>query len=206
MKLHVWILLVVAVLFFYGCAADDEINSTPIVESVPVDNEESTPTDSSTDLESPTTIFESPISPLETPVASSTAMETPIALDQLPTVEPPSPEDDVGAVYGRLIDPEGLPRSEIVIRLGKVIWIEGREGEEGLVVSDRARSPEALTDEWGNFVITDIQPEEYGIVVIEPIQNEPLFVIDPSGEKLRVIEIEAGKVIDLEVIEIDFDY
>jgi len=54
MKLHIWILLVVALLFFYGCATEDENNSTPVVESVPIENDEPSPT-----IESPTTIFES---------------------------------------------------------------------------------------------------------------------------------------------------
>jgi hypothetical protein len=40
---------------------------------------------------------------------------------------------------------------------------------------------------------------------MDPINNEPVFFIDPIGEKLRIIEIEAGSVINLEEIVVSFE-
>jgi hypothetical protein len=205
MKPKFWILLIATHLFFYGCATEDKNNSTPTIETVPAENNEATPTVHSSNLETSGTGFESPLSPLETPTPPPALSATPVSLDLLPTSEPPAPEEDVGAVYGRIIDSEGVPVSDLVVRLGEVVWLEGKEGEEGLVLSDRYRAPQSKTDQWGNFAITDIPPNGYGIVIMEPIKNEPLFVIDPSGEKLRIIEIEAGSVINLDEIAVSLE-
>ncbi len=203
MKFQISIILIIIFLFFSGCSTQDENGATPVVEPVATEtNEVVTPTQTVTASETPMTTFVSPISPLATPTPK---LATPIPLEALPTIEIPLPAEGVGVVYGRVIDNKGYPIANTTVRLGGVLWLEGQENQEGLVMSDRYRSPQSQTDEWGNFVITDITPDKYGIVVVAPYKDEALFVVDSAGDKLQIIDVQPGSVIKVEEIEITLE-
>lgn len=198
MKFQVLTILSLSLLIFTYCANNRPAGPPSASDLTTTDREESasTPED---------TTFNSPISPLDTPPVASKVTPTPIPFEMLPTIEVPRPVNDAGIVYGRVINFQGYPVAQTTVRLGSVIWIEDQVGKKGLVTSDRYRAPQAETDQWGNFAIKDISPAEYGIVVDNPLKEDPVFIVDPSGDKLKIIDVKAGQVINLETIKVTFD-
>ncbi|MCB0211822.1 MAG: hypothetical protein KDJ52_20955 [Anaerolineae bacterium] len=136
-------------------------------------------------------------SPLPTPTPT---------LGPMPTITIPSPEGDTGVVHGRLLHLDDQPFADTTVRLGTIVWSPGKEGEDGYVASDRTASPQAQTDDWGNFVFENIPPGSYGLAVDNPEFTElTAFVLNDIGDKILVVEVEAGTVVDLEEVRLEFD-
>jgi hypothetical protein len=142
----------------------------------------------------------SPISPPATPTLAP--LPTPTLY---PTPKPPQSVEGVGIVYGQLVDRNNIPAKNVGIRLGGIVWVEGQEGDEGLVMSDKTRSPQARTDDGGYFVIEDIPTNDYGIVIDNPVDDESLFIFDSSKERLRVLNVKSGEVIFVSQLQLDID-
>jgi hypothetical protein len=77
------------------------------------------------------------------------------------------------------------------------VWLAEvyREGDKGAYVLDHAFSPGVYADEHGVFVIADVDPKEYVIVVGDP---EGAYVVIPDDTgRARVWAPESGKVLDV---------
>jgi len=72
-------------------------------------------------------------------------------------------------------------------------------------LSDRTRSPQATTDDNGYFIIENIPPNHYGIVVDDIYHDNPFFISELSGKKLKVVEIKAESVLRIGQLQIPID-
>jgi hypothetical protein len=84
------------------------------------------------------------------------------------------------------------------------VWFEGKEGEEGVVLAERGKAPQTVSDSWGRFVIVDVAPDTYGLGVHELNSDAVLFVPNDAGDKILQVEVKADSTIDLGEIEVRF--
>lgn len=105
----------------------------------------------------------------------------------------PIPTSEAGkvTVVGRVISLSNQPVSQTPVWLAEVV----RQGEKGVYVLDSRASPSAYTNEMGVFIIPNVNPGEYVIVVGNP---EGLYEIitGPSG-KARVWNILSDRVFEI---------
>ncbi len=115
---------------------------------------------------------------------------------QGPTVA--SPEAEKTTVRGRVMT-QGQPLVDTTVRLAEV-FREGEGQEEGAYVLDGAFSPGAITDGEGYFVMENIEPIEY-VMIVGDVYGIHTVVANSDG-KPRVWETQAGEVVDFGVVTI----
>ena len=105
----------------------------------------------------------------ESPTVGASVIPSPTPL--------PQPLSGKATVTGRVVSLSNQPIPQVSIWLAEVI----RQGDQGVFVLDSRSSPGAYTDERGIFVIPNVNPGEYVIVVGDP---ESLYEIiaESSGE------------------------
>jgi hypothetical protein len=109
----------------------------------------------------------------------------------------PSPETGKATVTGNIFSTTlNQPYPKAAVWLAEVY----RQGEGGAYVLDSAFSPAVYADEQGVFVIANVDPKEYVIVVGDP-QGQNEIIPDDSG-RARVWKTEAGKVLDVGKISV----
>lgn len=70
-----------------------------------------------------------------------------------------------------------------------------------LLELDEATTPRALIErDSGQFIFTDIEPGEYGLIVWEPMNSFP--VNDPDTQQTLFFEVKAGEIVDLGVLPV----
>ena len=77
-----------------------------------------------------------------------------------------------------------------------------RQGEDGAYVLDSANSPGAFTDQEGRFVIPNIAPGEFVLVIGDPMSN--YTVVSDADGKVRTWAAAANQILDMEQIRSDF--
>lgn len=111
----------------------------------------------------------------------------------------PLPEADKATVKGQIVsEKDRSPIQDTVVRLAAVY----RQGEEGAYVLDSANSPGAFTDQEGRFVITNIPPGEFVLVIGDPMSS--YTVISDADGKVKTWAAAANQILDLEQILTDF--
>ncbi len=112
---------------------------------------------------------------------------------------PSAPKPDAGkaTVKGKVFSTsENKPYPKAPVWLAEVY----RQGEEGAYVLDHAFSPAAFADDKGFFVISNVEPKEYVIVVGDP---DGLYVVIPDDAgRARVWKTEADKILDVGTINV----
>jgi hypothetical protein len=145
-----------------------------------------------------------PIGPLSETTVSPIAMPMPtVTLEPVLTIPVPTPSLGLGVIHGQLIQETGQPIINIQVRLGDVVWFQGQEGQDGLVISERSRAPQTISDAQGNFVIADVSPGTYGMVVADPNSPEHIFVRDRTTGRALLVEVKKDKVVDLGRVVVD---
>ncbi len=111
----------------------------------------------------------------------------------------PTPSSGKATVTGRLIsETDSSPYKQTEVRLAQVF----RKDNQGAFVLDTSHAPGAFTDENGYFVITEVSPAEYVVVVGDPMGS---YMIIPDGnDNARTWTVEADKTLDLSVLKIKF--
>lgn len=156
---------------------------------------------SSTDPAPPTETIEvatSPVSVVATPVTSVSPLPTPVKANV------PQPQAGFGTVGGILL--EKNPRAEgtftsvpiTPVFLAPVILTD--DGLFAFAGLDYNTDPTGTTGETGIFVIRNVPPGQYGIVVLRG--SIPYLIKNEKGEDY-VISVEAGKALDLGEIHAD---
>jgi len=102
------------------------------------------------------------------------------------------PVSGKATLIGRVVSQvTGKPITNIPVRLAEVY----RQGNEGAFILDGAFSPTTLTDNAGHFVLSNIEPREYVIVIGDP-QGEYHITPDSNGSA-RVWDIGDGEILDV---------
>lgn len=176
-KAHWFLILAAVILSTTGCSGDDG--------TVEV-REAATPTP-----------FMSPLSPLATQEPDQGIA---------PTAVVPEPENGKGTVVGILYDPsKDRPFALQFVYLAGVIEMKPQQGDgEPLLFAelDVSSDPFAQTDENGWFVIENVEPGLYALIVRLPnLVESPLY---KAGTGVNVsVELEAGKITDIGTVDIE---
>ena len=110
----------------------------------------------------------------------------------------PRPDSTSGVVVGT-IQTNNEPILNLTIYLAKVLV--DVEGKEKVIPHDRATSPQALTDERGQFVFSNIQPGNYGLVIDTVLSSYLLHL--PQEDVALIITVEAGEATSIELLNYD---
>lgn len=111
----------------------------------------------------------------------------------VPTPTPiPRPEPGKATVTGKLFSTTSeKPLPKTAVWLAEVV----RQGEQGAYVLDAVFSPGVYADENGIFVISNVVPGEYVIVVGDP--ESQYEIISESSGKAKVWNIPADQIYDV---------
>ena len=112
--------------------------------------------------------------------------------EDIPVIEIPTPSTDSGVIYGMIYSLTNEdPITFTKIYLATKIPVD--PGDEYMVSIQENSSPHAQSNSNGEFVITDIEPGEYILVLVTPISTLP--ILDINNEQIE-FSIEAGELID----------
>jgi hypothetical protein len=126
-----------------------------------------------------------------TPSATPPAMPSPT-----PTLAPGK-----GMVIGRVVSQgTGRPISQQRIWLAEVY----REGGPGAYILDTSLSPFGFSDQTGQFVIANVNPKEYVIVIGDPFSDYSVIVDDTGNTKAW--SIPADQMINTGDLAVDFGF
>ncbi len=115
---------------------------------------------------------------------------------------PGAPQAGLASVYGEVIDARTRrPIPSVAVRLAEVYRSDSRD--EGAFVLDDAFSPAALTDEQGRFVIENVTPQEY-IVIVGDINISYAIITTASGDA-EVWDLSHNTVSDIGTLEVILD-
>ena len=109
---------------------------------------------------------------------------------------------DKSAVVGQIISStDNKPLANTPIRLGQVFW--DPEHKNATFVLEGATSPGAITMEDGTFVVNDVTPREY-IILIGDV-TERYDIIKENPDTAKVFNLSQGQVVDLGVLEVNLN-
>jgi len=120
----------------------------------------------------------------------------------LPTVSKatpiPTPKKGTATVTGTMIDKAGKkPLNDQLVRLAKVYG----EGKDAIYVYNESSDPGAYTSDTGFFVITEVAPGPYAVIIID--NNGNYSPIIENSDKIITVDVVADQVISLGDITVD---
>jgi hypothetical protein len=133
--------------------------------------------------------------------AVAPAVALPTSTGPVPTVITtiPAPAADTAVVTGVVFSTNmNAPLSQIGIYLGEYMYLT--PGPEYMVTMRQQSSPHTIADSNGRFLIADVPPGKYPLLLWTPFNS--YVVPDETGEKELVVEVVAGEVIDLGELQI----
>ena len=112
---------------------------------------------------------------------------------------PIEPDEESGVVRGRIISIlTTQPLSNTVVALAQVT----RQGEEGAFVYNTAFSPMNVTDIDGYFIIPNVPPGEFVMVVGDPYELHEI-IANPETDTAQTYFVEAGRVTEVGELQVD---
>lgn len=114
----------------------------------------------------------------------------------------PSPETGKAVLTGQVLDLSGVPLKGITVRLAEV-YRESQDSEDGAFVLDTAFSPGAVADENGFFVIQNIIPGEY-VLVVGDVENNNYIIIAQEDGRPRVWKVVSDQTLDVGTLRIQY--
>ena len=119
----------------------------------------------------------------------------------LPTrTPPPAPEAGKATTIGQVKHQDGSPFSGVIVRLANVA--RDAQGKGGAYILEIARSPSTYSDTSGYFIIQNIAPGEY-VVVIGDVEIPQLYeVIQEANGDAKVWNFAADQVTDVGVFTV----
>ncbi len=126
------------------------------------------------------------ISPLDSPTAAPTRI--PLVATQDATL---------GQIRGRLFLRSGtrsVPMKDVIVFLGPIVRSE-ITGGEGVVSLDPVNAPQAEVGPDGAFIIRNVPPGRYGLVV--DIDDDKMLLNKPSDGTAFIQEIKGAETLDL---------
>jgi len=135
-----------------------------------------------------------PQSPLPIP---TTAMSQPSP----PLLQVPTPAAGLGVVRGQLVGSSPSSREFLAgeIYLAPLVYAQGATPIPFVRLKPDEDPRATLRNEANEFVIVDVPPGKYGIVIHTPLRD---YVVPDEEGGFLIIEVQEGKIFDLGVIEL----
>jgi hypothetical protein len=128
-----------------------------------------------------------------TPVAVPTA-----TVPAIPT--PGTPTPGKATVTGRALALDtGAPFVNMVIRLAPVLHLDSNPNDDTFVL-DNGNSPAAITNSQGYFVLANVDPKEYVVIVGDVDTSYAVATVQP--DKAKVWKLTADQVTDVGEIRV----
>ena len=131
---------------------------------------------------------------------STSPLESPIPTEEvvLPLFVP-TPQPGTGIVIGSvIIETVGKPMASVEVFLGTPI---GADEETPLFGLDPSVAPSSVTDAYGRFVITDVPPGKYVVILWSPVNS--IMARDVKNGTPLVISVDDQRVVDVgELVEL----
>lgn len=109
---------------------------------------------------------------------------------------------DKSAVVGLIISgTDNKPLANTPIRLCQVFW--DAEHKNATFVLEGATSPGAITKDDGTFIINDVTPREYVILIGDV--TERYDIIKENPDTAKIFYLSQGQVVDLGVLEVNLN-
>lgn len=141
-----------------------------------------------------TTLPVSPVLPTESVLATPTSDISAIH----PTVALPSPSSGVATVGGIILDNDTMrPPVEGVIYLASV---KEMDNGDPVVVLDKDIDPFAIPMDNGQFMFSEVHPNEYGLILYTP--DVSFLIDDPKTGESLMLDILPDQILDLGTIEV----
>jgi len=142
-----------------------------------------------------------PRAALESSIAYTSPLVTPITSDIVPTPIP-NPPPDKGAITGRFVDYiSGEPAAEMIIYLGELSPLSIGNSESHVITMLPCSSPSTMTDKHGYFAFLDVEPGTYAMVIWTPAKS--WVVCNPETKLDILVTVEAGAITELGEVAID---
>jgi hypothetical protein len=148
-------------------------------------------------------------SPVERPTAGPTSPTEPAEVSEVEpattapatTLTVPTPSPDAGVIVGTIFSTKmNGPLPNMGVYLGEYMYMT--PGPDYLVTIRQESSLHTFTDSQGRFVFENVPPGKYPILLWTPFSSH--VIPDEKHEKELVVEITAGKVTDLDLIEVEW--
>ena len=95
--------------------------------------------------------------------------------------------------------PQPLP--DTAVRLAIVFWNE--DETDGAFIIDEASSPTVFTDELGGFVFTDLEPQDY-VIVIGELYGQNVILSESDGAA-KIFSTTADEVLNVGVLQVNLE-
>lgn len=112
------------------------------------------------------------------------------------------PDGDKSTVTGRVVDADSGQPVDTIVRLAQVYR---QEDSPGAYVLDEGNSPGTFTDADGYFIIENVPPIEYVIVIGYTDVYLGYEVIPTADGKPKVFQFEAGQILDVGEVTVTLD-
>jgi hypothetical protein len=120
--------------------------------------------------------------------------------DEDATTPVPTLAPGKATVIGRVVaDETSQPIPRRPVWLSEVV----RQGDQAIFVLNTISSRSSPTDRQGRFVIANVDPKEYVIVVGDPHSND-YAIISEAPDTARVWKLEADKILDVGELRVWF--
>lgn len=117
------------------------------------------------------------------------------------TIAQPTPDHDSGVVVGQLVlRASGSPLALQTVYLGETLPLEPGPGH--LIVLREKESPHATTDNEGRFVLANVSPGAYVLIIWTPFQSRVVANMD-TGKEFNVT-VRAGGTVDIGEVVVDW--
>jgi hypothetical protein len=114
-------------------------------------------------------------------------------------VESVQPDAETGVVRGRVISALTTePLASTVVAMAQVT----RQGEEGAFVLNSASSPMNVSDVDGYFIIPNVPPGEFVMIVGDPYDVHEI-ILNPETEMAQTYFVEQGRVTEVGEVVVD---
>lgn len=133
-------------------------------------------------------------SPTVAPTSHTSPLESPLPT-AIPVTEQiiPTPGSETGVVVGSVeVEGSGDPMGAVQVFLGQPV---GSDSEAAFFGLDPSNAPGTEADEHGHFIIPDVPPGDYVVILWNPVNS--ILARDRSTQEPLVLSVGAGEVVDV---------
>lgn len=110
-------------------------------------------------------------------------------------------EPDLTGIRGVIVDQQNNPISDVVVRAAVVVWNEDRTA--GNFILDGSQSPSTISDDKGFFILMNIIPQEY-VLIVGDIDVDPVVIPESDGSnKAKIFIPIINEILDVGTFHID---